>query len=463
VVRRPHLLGLREQGGGGDPVARQDLRHGREDHARARPDREGGRGPQQAEARDRAEVLPGLRPGGDGADRRHVAPRAQHAEGHGLRRLRQQAGRAVAGGGRRDHAQHGSGRREAQAQVRVPARRQGARHRRAVRQLPGLGGGHQPRARADEGLRTGFRAPDVGRARVLPGGATLVKKVQAVVKLQIPAGKANPSPPVGPALGQHGVNIMEFCKGFNAQTNNQEGLILPVVSKRYDAAAAKVDPAKPYSVEEAIGTLKGMPAAKFDESVDLSFRLGVDPKHADQMVRGAVVLPHGIGKTVRVAVFAKGEKEREAREAGADVIGAEDLVEKVQGGFMEFDTTIATPDPMGQGGRLGKVLGPRGLMPNPKLGTVTFDIGRAVREAKVGKVEFRVDKAGNIHTPIGKRSFTTEQLAANALALIEAIVRAKLAAAKGTYLRTLSVSATMSPAVRIDAQAVANLFKKATG
>ena len=236
-----------------------------------------------------------------------------------------------------------------------------------------------------------------------------------------------------------------------------------VVSKRYDAAAAKVDPAKAYSVEDAIGTLKAMPAAKFDESVDLSFRLGVDPKHADQMVRGAVVLPNGIGKSVRVAVFAKGEKEREAREAGADVVGAEDLVQRVQEGWMEFDTTIATPDLMGQVGRLGKVLGPRGLMPNPKLGTVTFDVGRAVREAKAGKVEFRVDKAGNIHTPIGKRSFTPEQLAANALALIEAIVRAKPAAAKGTYLRTLTVSSTMSPGVRIDAQAVANLFKKATG
>jgi large subunit ribosomal protein L1 len=236
-----------------------------------------------------------------------------------------------------------------------------------------------------------------------------------------------------------------------------------VVSKRYDAAVAKVDPAKAYSVEDAIGTLKAMPGAKFDESVDLSFRLGVDPKHADQMVRGAVVLPNGIGKTVRVAVFAKGEKEREAREAGADVIGAEDLVQRVQEGFMDFDTTIATPDLMGQVGRLGKVLGPRGLMPNPKLGTVTFDVGRAVREAKAGKVEFRVDKAGNIHTPIGKRSFTPEQLAANALALIEAIVRAKPAAAKGTYLRTLTVSSTMSPGVPIDAQAVANLFKKATG
>jgi len=236
-----------------------------------------------------------------------------------------------------------------------------------------------------------------------------------------------------------------------------------VVSKRYDTAAAKVDRTKAYSVEDAVATLKTMPAAKFDESVDLSFRLGVDPKHADQMVRGAVVLPNGIGKSVRVAVFAKGEKEREAREAGADVVGAEDLVQRVQEGFMEFDTTIATPDLMGQVGRLGKVLGPRGLMPNPKLGTVTFDVGRAVREAKAGKVEFRVDKAGNIHTPIGKRSFTTEQLAANALALIEAIVRAKPAAAKGTYLRSLTVSSTMSPGVPIDSQAVANLFKKAAG
>lgn len=234
-----------------------------------------------------------------------------------------------------------------------------------------------------------------------------------------------------------------------------------MVSKRYDAATAKIDPARQYTFEEAISVLKTMPGTKFDESVDLSFRLGVDPKHADQMVRGAVVLPHGIGKTVRVAVFAKGEKEREAREAGADVIGAEDLVEKVQGGFMEFDTAIATPDLMGQVGRLGKVLGPRGLMPNPKLGTVTFDITRAVREAKAGKVEFRVDKAGNIHTPIGKRSFAAQHLTENGLALIEAIVRAKPAAAKGTYLRGLTVSTTMGPGVKVDAVGVANLFKKA--
>jgi large subunit ribosomal protein L1 len=231
------------------------------------------------------------------------------------------------------------------------------------------------------------------------------------------------------------------------------------VSKRYDAAAAKVG-GREYGVEEAIALLAEMPPAKFDESVDLSFRLGVDPKHADQMVRGAVVLPHGRGRTVRVAVFARGEKEREAREAGADVIGAEDLVERVQGGWMEFDTAIATPDLMGQVGRLGKVLGPRGLMPNPKLGTVTFDVGRAVREAKAGKVEYRVDKAGNIHTPVGKRSFSAQQLTANALAVIESIMRAKPAASKGTYLRSLTLSTTMGPAIKVDAQRISNQYKK---
>jgi large subunit ribosomal protein L1 len=232
------------------------------------------------------------------------------------------------------------------------------------------------------------------------------------------------------------------------------------VGKRYDAAAAAIAPDKQYSFEEAVALLKGMPAAKFEQSVDLSFRLGVDPKHADQMVRGAVVMPHGIGKTVRVAVFAKGEKEREAREAGADVIGAEDLVERVQGGWMEFDTAVATPDLMGQVGRLGKVLGPRGLMPNPKLGTVTFDVGRAVREVKAGKVEFRVDKAGNVHVPVGKKSFAADQLAANALALLEAIVRAKPSASKGQYLRSITVSSTMGPGIQVDVQRVANQFKR---
>ena len=235
---------------------------------------------------------------------------------------------------------------------------------------------------------------------------------------------------------------------------------MPVMTKRIKATEALIDRAKPYSVEEAMDIVKKAPAAKFDETVDLSIRLGVDPKHADQMVRGAVVLPHGIGKTVRVAVFAKGEKEREAREAGADVVGAEDLVEKVQGGFMDFDSTIATPDLMGQVGRLGKVLGPRGLMPNPKLGTVTFDVARAVREIKAGKVEFRVDKAGNVHVLIGKKSFAQENLVANAMTLLEAIVKAKPAASKGVYLRSITLSTTMGPGIHVDAQRVTNQFSK---
>src|SRR5512147_2993010 len=235
---------------------------------------------------------------------------------------------------------------------------------------------------------------------------------------------------------------------------------MATATKKLKAAETLYDREKSYSVEEALGILKELPSAKFDESVDMSLRLGVDPKHADQMVRGAIMLPHGIGKAVRVAVFAKGEKEKEAREAGADVVGAEDLVEKIQGGFMDFDSTIATPDLMGQVGRLGKVLGPRGLMPNPKLGTVTFDVGRAVREAKAGKVEFRVDKAGNVHVPVGKKSFTLEQLADNAMALLEAIVRAKPAASKGQYLRSITLSSTMGPGVHVDVQRVANLFKK---
>jgi len=235
---------------------------------------------------------------------------------------------------------------------------------------------------------------------------------------------------------------------------------MAVMTKRFKTAEALIDRSKSYSIEEAMDIVAKSPAAKFDESVDVSLRLGVDPKHADQMVRGAIVLPHGIGKTVRVAVFAKGEKEREAREAGADVVGAEDLVEKIQGGFMDFDSTIATPDLMGQVGRLGKVLGPRGLMPNPKLGTVTFDVGRAVREVKAGKVEFRVDKAGNVHVQVGKKSFTKEHLVANAMALLEAIVKAKPAASKGTYLRTVTLSTTMGPGIPVDAQRVANQFKK---
>jgi large subunit ribosomal protein L1 len=230
--------------------------------------------------------------------------------------------------------------------------------------------------------------------------------------------------------------------------------------KKFTAAKSQVGD-RQYSLDEAVPLAQKVKFAKFDETVELAFRLGVDPKHADQMVRGAIVLPHGIGKAVRVAVFAKGEKEKEARDAGADVVGAEDLVEKIQGGWMEFDSTIATPDLMGQVGRLGKVLGPRGLMPNPKLGTVTFDVSRAVREVKAGKVEFRVDKAGNIHVPVGNKSFAEQNLVANTLALLEAIVRAKPSASKGQYLRSVTVSSTMGPGIHVDVQRVANLFKKA--
>ncbi len=221
--------------------------------------------------------------------------------------------------------------------------------------------------------------------------------------------------------------------------------------KRYKKDSEKVDSQKHVSLDEALAVLDGFGKAKFDETVDIAIRLGIDPKQTDQMVRGAISLPHGIGKKLRVAVFAKGEKVSEAEKAGADVVGGEDLAEKVQGGWMEFDKVIATPDMMGVVGKLGKVLGPRGLMPNPKLGTVTFDVAKAVAEQKAGKVEFRVDKAAIIHAPVGKRSFGPAKLKDNIIALIDAINKAKPAAAKGTYLRSLALSATMSPGIRLDA------------
>jgi len=222
-------------------------------------------------------------------------------------------------------------------------------------------------------------------------------------------------------------------------------------SNRYKKAAQEIDRDKLYPLEEAVALLKRLPTAKFDESVDLAINLGVDPKHADQMVRGAVVLPHGTGKSARILVFAKGDKEKEAREAGADFVGAEDLAQKIQNeGWMDFDRVIATPDMMGVVGRLGKVLGPRGLMPNPKLGTVTQDVGRAVAEQKAGKVEYRVDKNGIIHCAIGKASFGEKQLIENIAALVDIIQRQKPAAAKGTYFKRVALSTTMGPALRID-------------
>ncbi len=230
---------------------------------------------------------------------------------------------------------------------------------------------------------------------------------------------------------------------------------MPKHSKRFQAGFDAIDQEKLYELSDGIDALKETPGAKFDESVDIALNLGVDPKHADQMVRGAIVLPHGTGKSVRILVFAKGDKEKEATEAGADYVGADELAKKITDeGWMEFERVIATPDMMSVVGRLGKVLGPRGLMPNPKLGTVTQDVGRAVSENKAGKIEYRVDKNGIIHTSIGKRSFDAGQLLANATALIEAIVKAKPAATKGTYLKKISISTTMGPGLRIDPASV---------
>jgi len=222
------------------------------------------------------------------------------------------------------------------------------------------------------------------------------------------------------------------------------------VSKNRAKVDEIVDRTRKYSVEEAASLVKKAKFAKFDETVDIAVRLGVNPKHADQMVRGAIVLPHGTGQTVRVLVFARGEKDREAREAGADFVGADDMVVKVNEGFMDFDRVIATPDMMGAVGKLGKVLGPRGLMPNPKVGTVTFDVSTAVREAKGGKVEYRVEKAGIVHARVGKSSFQEKAIAENALAIINALVKAKPSTAKGTYLRSITLSSTMGPGVRVD-------------
>ncbi len=222
------------------------------------------------------------------------------------------------------------------------------------------------------------------------------------------------------------------------------------IGKRFKTSKESVDSQKKYSLDEALKLLEGFSKPKFDETVDVAIRLGIDAKQTDQMVRASCSLPHGIGKKVKVAVFARGDKAKEAEDAGADVVGADDLAEKIQGGWLDFDKAIATPDMMGTVGKLGKVLGPRGLMPNPKLGTVTMDITKAVTEQKAGKVEFRIDKASIIHAPVGKRSFGPQKLKDNILALIDAVNKAKPSAAKGTYMRSMALSATMSPGVRID-------------
>ena len=227
--------------------------------------------------------------------------------------------------------------------------------------------------------------------------------------------------------------------------------------KKYVEAAKKIETGKRYPVSEAMALVVATARAKFDETVDAAVRLGVNPAHADQMVRGSVVLPNGLGKTVRVLVFAKGEKEKEALEAGADVVGSEDVVEKIKAGWLEFDRVIATPDMMGSVGKLGKILGPRGLMPNPKVGTVTFEVGKTVQELKAGKVEYRVEKAGIVHCPVGKTSFGAEKLAENFLALLEMIIKLKPASSKGIYIKSIALSTVMGPGVKVDPLAVRNV------
>jgi len=231
------------------------------------------------------------------------------------------------------------------------------------------------------------------------------------------------------------------------------------VAKKLIEAKAKVDRTRTYTLEEAVALVKATTYTKFDETVDVAIRLGVDPRKADQMVRGAVVLPNGLGKTLRVAVFAKGEKAQEATAAGADYVGGDDLVEKIKEGWFDFDTAIATPDMMGTVGKIGKLLGPRGLMPNPKVGTVTFDVGKAVGEAKSGKVEYRVEKAGIVHAPVGKVSFAPEKLVGNILALLDALVKAKPQTSKGTYMKKVSLSSTMGPGVNVDVTELQTLVR----
>ncbi len=229
---------------------------------------------------------------------------------------------------------------------------------------------------------------------------------------------------------------------------------MPKRGKKYLGKLKEYDRNQKYKIDEALSIVKKISYANFDESVDIAVKLGVDPKYADQMVRGAVVLPHGTGKSAKVLVLAKGEKEKEAEEAGADFVGLDEYVDKIKEGWFDFDKVVATPDVMNVVGKLGKILGPRGLMPNPKVGTVTFDIGKAVKEIKAGKVEFRVDKSGIIHAPIGRKSFNEDQLKENAMSLISELIRLKPASSKGAYMRSINISTTMSPGVKVDIASV---------
>ena len=377
----------------------------------------------------------------------------------------------------------------------------------------------------------------------------MAKKVLTQIKLQAVGGQASPAPPVGPALGQHGINIMEFCKAFNAQTQGDTGTVIPVVITVYEdrsftfitktppaavlikqaanlekgsgephrekvgritqaqlreiaekklpdlnahdvdqaakiiagtarsmgvevvtmarhgrsfiEARAKVDREHEHQPAEAIRLVKELKRAKFDESVEIHVRTGLNVRHADEQLRGTIALPNGLGKEVTIAVFAKGDKAREAEEAGADVVGAEDLAERIEGGFTDFDVAIATPDLMPVVGRLGRILGPQGKMPNPKVGTVTMDVAKAVEESKAGKIEYRTDRTAIVHLIIGKTSFEDRALLENYAAVIEELVRAKPAVAKGRYLRSITMASTMGPGVKVDPSRTRDILEEA--
>src|SRR5438045_3319229 len=279
------------------------------------------------------------------------------------------------------------------------------------------------------------------------------KKLAAVVKVQLPAAQATPAPPVGTALGPHGVNIMDFVKQYNAATESQRGNIIPVEISIYEDRTftfiTKTPPA-PELIKKAAGVDKAEKGTRSTPTWEVALRLGVDPRKQDQMVRGTVNLPNGTGKTARVLVFATGDRAEEARAAGADFVGSDDMIERIQGGFLDFDAVVATPDMMGKVGRLGRVLGPRGLMPNPKTGTVTPDVAKAVTEIKGGKIEFRTDRHGNLHFIIGKASFPSNALLENYAAALDEVIRLKPAAAKGRYLKKVTFTTTMGPGIPVD-------------
>ena len=293
----------------------------------------------------------------------------------------------------------------------------------------------------------------------------MAKEVAGLIKLQIKGGAANPSPPVGPALGSKGINIMEFCKQFNARTQDKAGKILPVIityyaDKSFDfviktpPVAEKIEAGKAYSLKEAASLVKEITYTKFDASLDIDVRLGVDPRKANQMVRGVVSLPHGTGKVVRVLVLCTPDAEAAAKEAGADYVGLDEYIEKIKGGWTDVDVIITMPSIMGKIGALGRVLGPRGLMPNPKSGTVTMDVAKAVREVKQGKIDFKVDKSGIVHTSVGKVSFSVDQIRDNAKEFISTLNKLKPTAAKGTYIKSIYLSSTMSAGIKIDPKSV---------